>query len=416
MIFLLYIDPGTGSMLFSLCIGIATTLVFGFRALAVKIRFTISGGKSQKIFQEKIPFVIFSDHKRYWNVFKPVCDEFERRKIPLVFYTQSADDPALNEKYEFVKCDFIGEGNRGFVKLNFLNADVILSTTPGLDVLQWKRSKDARYYIHIQHSITNPSIYRMFALDNYDAVLLTGAYQEKEIRILENERKTRKKELPVTGSVYMDEAQKKLKSLEKYAGCNLNDITVLVAPSWGKNAILSKFGEKFIDALLKTNFRVIIRPHPQSKTAEKELLDSLMEKYRDESKIEWNFDNDNLSVMNRADILVSDFSGIIFDFALLLNRPVIYADVNFDSSEYDAAWIDYELWTFSTIKKIGVQLREQDFCRMDEVIKSALKDESLQNARKIAREESWQFQGESAKRTVDFMIEKSEISAKEKSL
>ena len=44
----LYIDPGTGSMLFSLFIGIATAAVFGFRALFVKIKFVLSGGKSEK--------------------------------------------------------------------------------------------------------------------------------------------------------------------------------------------------------------------------------------------------------------------------------------------------------------------------------------------------------------------------------
>ena len=37
--FSLYIDPGTGSMLFSLVIGLVATLTFGLRALFIKIRF-----------------------------------------------------------------------------------------------------------------------------------------------------------------------------------------------------------------------------------------------------------------------------------------------------------------------------------------------------------------------------------------
>ena len=59
----LYIDPGTGSMLFSLAIGVATAGVFAFRALAVKIRFILSGGKAEKLQAGKIPYLIFSDHK-----------------------------------------------------------------------------------------------------------------------------------------------------------------------------------------------------------------------------------------------------------------------------------------------------------------------------------------------------------------
>lgn len=39
----LYIDPGTGSMLFSLFIGLATTAVFAGRALILKLKFLFSG-------------------------------------------------------------------------------------------------------------------------------------------------------------------------------------------------------------------------------------------------------------------------------------------------------------------------------------------------------------------------------------
>ena len=43
--FLLYIDPGTGSMLFSILIGAAATLFFLFKALIIKIKILISGKK-----------------------------------------------------------------------------------------------------------------------------------------------------------------------------------------------------------------------------------------------------------------------------------------------------------------------------------------------------------------------------------
>ena len=142
---LLYIDPGTGSMLFSLAIGIATAGVFAIRALVIKAKFIFSGGKSDKAEKERIPYVIYSDHKRYWNVFKPVCDEFERRGIDLVYLTQSEDDPVLSQKYNHIKAEFIGEGNKGFARLNFLNAGILLSTTPGLDVYQWKKSKSVKW-------------------------------------------------------------------------------------------------------------------------------------------------------------------------------------------------------------------------------------------------------------------------------
>ena len=67
-----YIDPGTGSMLFTILIGIIGAAIYSLRMLAIKIRFRLSGGKAE-ISTNKIPLVIFSDHKRYWSIFDPIC-------------------------------------------------------------------------------------------------------------------------------------------------------------------------------------------------------------------------------------------------------------------------------------------------------------------------------------------------------
>ena len=115
----LYIDPGTGSMLFSLFIGLATTAIFGARALSLKIKGIVGRGKQTELDKSHLGIVVYSDSKRYWNVFGPIAREFESRKIPLVYYTQSPDDPALGEKFEYVKAEFIGEGKRWFDLVRF---------------------------------------------------------------------------------------------------------------------------------------------------------------------------------------------------------------------------------------------------------------------------------------------------------
>ena len=43
----LYIDPGTGSMLFSILIGGISTLVFIGRKIFLKLKFVLSGGQSE---------------------------------------------------------------------------------------------------------------------------------------------------------------------------------------------------------------------------------------------------------------------------------------------------------------------------------------------------------------------------------
>ena len=398
----LYIDPGTGSMLLSLFIGIATAAVFGLRALFIKLQFIFTGGKVKATSEKSIPFVIFSDHKRYWNVFKPICDEAEKRKIPIVFYTMSADDPALNAKYEFVKAEFIGEGNKAFAKLNMLHADILLATTPNLDVYQWKRSKNVKCYVHVPHSAGELASYRMFALDYYDAVLTCGKNQVDLIRTIESLRPSiAKKEVVTVGSLVLDNLKARYDSVT-HESKNEKPV-VLVAPSWGKSGILSRYGEKFLSAMQKTDFKVIIRPHPQTVVSEKNILEPLVQKF---SCFEWNYDNDNFNALNKVDILITDFSDIIFDFACVFNKPVIYADTHFDTLPYDADWLSEPRWGEKVLTDIGVQLKEEDFDNLEAVIKNALNSEILSKGRDKVRSECWENVGQSAKSTVEYLIEK----------
>ena len=398
-----YIDPGTGSMLFTVLVGILGVAVYGARSLIMKLQFVLSGGKQEKNNQSRIPIAIYSDDKRYWNTFGPICRELERRKQPAVFMTASADDPALKEEFQYVKCQFIGEGNKGFAKLNMLSADILLSTTPSLDVYQWKRSKDVGYYVHILHMASDATLYRLYGLDYYDAVLLSGDYQIKQLRQLEAMRDIGKKEMLVVGQPYMDALLKRVETAAK-TECK-HETTVLLAPSWGPSSILNRYGDKALDALIATGYKIIVRPHPQSFTSEKELMGRLMTKY---PSLEWNRDNDNFDVLNQADILISDFSGVLFDFALVFGKPVIYADTTFDKSPYDAYWIDEELWTFKTLKKIGTQLTEEGMQDLKGTIDHCLQDESFRQAIAQAREEAWNHIGHSAELTAEYLIEKRE--------
>ena len=184
----LYIDPGTGSMLFAVLIGLLGVGRFLFKGLWVKLRFLFSGGKKTDADNDVIPLAVFSDDKRYWSVFEPILRELDQRGFDVVYMTASEDDPGLKTDLAHVKAECIGPGNHAFAKLNFTKATMLLSTTPGLDVYQWKRSKDVKYYIHIPHSPAELTTYRMFGTDYYDAMMLSGQYQIDDARELEKLR------------------------------------------------------------------------------------------------------------------------------------------------------------------------------------------------------------------------------------
>lgn len=398
----LYIDPGTGSMLFTILIGVIGAAVYSLRMLVIKLRFRLTGGKT-KSGTEKLPFVIFSDDKRYWTVFEPICREMDRRGRDVVYMTASEDDPALKNPYPHVTAQFIGEGNKAFTRLNFLNAAIVLSTTPGLEVYQWKRAKDVQFYVHIPHAASDITMYRMFGIDYYDAVLLSGEYQVGQVRALEQLRGLPEKELVKVGIPYMDEMAARLRA----AGpAPEHPRTVLLAPSWGKSALFSVYGGKIIETLLKTGYHVIVRPHPQSFKSETEMIEKLMAEYPASEQLEWNRDTDNFEVLRRSDILVSDFSGVIFDFTLIFDKPVIYTDPQFDVSLYDAWWLKEPLWTVSALPRLGCQLKPENMGDLKSLIDECLSDPRYAEGRRQARAETWEHPGEGARRTVDYLLQK----------
>lgn len=400
MIPLLYIDPGTGSILFSVVIGLITTLYFLAKTAFIKLKVAVYKDKGKAI-SKKSSIVIYSEGKHYWNVFSPICDEFEKHQKEVIFYTSSEDDPVFLQNYRYIKSEYIGKGNKAFARLNMLEADICLMTTPGLDVYQLKRSKHVKHYSHILHALDDATSYRLFGLDYFDSVLLSGGYQIKGIRELETVRNIQKKELCVVGCPYLDVLNEKIKELPKKDAA----FTVLIAPSWGENGILSKYGDRLISPLVETGWNIIIRPHPQSKTSEAAILKKLEEKYKTAANITWDYNPENIDSLSKADIMVSDFSSVIFDYCFLFDKPFLYCNNEFDHRPYDSGDLKETPWKFSVLKEIGVELNSQDFEHIKEIISAASKSETLRENRLRAKDIAWQNRGYAGKAVYQFLVE-----------
>lgn len=400
----LYIDPGTGSMLFSILIGAAATLFFLGKAAILKLKLLFSAKKNGVATTDTNykKYVVYNEGMQYWNVFKPVCDEFEKRQIELTYYTSAEKDPCFEQNYKYVKPEFIGEGNMAFVRLNMLSAGVVLMTTPGLQVYQLKRSKHVKHYAHVLHAASDATMYRLFGIDYFDSILLSGNYQMSDIRILEKQRNLKEKQLVTVGCPYLDTLNQKMNLIPQEENHNF---TVLVSPSWGPSALLSKYGKKLLDPLIKTGWNIIVRPHPQSKKSENEMLTKLTEEYKDCKNLIWDYERDNIYSMKKSDIMISDFSGIIYDYTFLCDKPVMYVNADLDLRPYDAYDIDggKNIWQFKTLKNIGIELKEDDFSQIQDIIKSASDSVELAEKRKQAKEEAWQFQNEAGSKIVNFM-------------
>ena len=395
-----YIDPGTGSLLFSALFGIIGTLFFLSKALIIKLK-TISFSKNKSIETEaskKARIIIYGEDKRYYNVFKPIIEELIKLEIPIIYYSSSEDDPIFEMKNDLLHAEFIGVGNKAYAKLNFIEADICLMTTPNLDVFQLKRSKGVKKYVHIFHAPSEAGLYCLYSLDFFDAVLLSGENQIPDIRELEETRGTKVKDLKIIGSTYLDELNKKKEDALKSIENKSNKRTVLIAPSWGMNGLLTRFGDKLIDPILNNGYHIIVRPHPQSLIVEKNIIEGLKNKYKDNTDLEWDFNRDNIYSLSKADVMLSDFSGVIFDYAFLFEKPAIIPSFKFDKRGYDAVELKEETWTLRTLPNISVSIDENNFSNISSIVEDTINNNKLRENILKVKDEAYMYRGEAGKR------------------
>ena len=137
-------------------------------------------------------------------------------------------------------------------------------------------------------------------------------------------------------------------------------------------------------------------------------MDKLMDEFPNSENLKWNRDVDNFAVLNEADILISDFSGVMFDFALVFDKPIIYTNNEFDVSPYDAWWLQSPIWTLGVLPKLGEALKADNLYKIKEVIDECLSNEKYSKGRALAREEAWAYPGESAARVAEYIVRKYE--------
>ena len=387
---ILYLDPATGSLLFSLVLGAAAAAFFVLKGLFHKGRSRLYKffGKHEDAPDSNHTLVLYSDGKQYTGTFRPILQELARRKISCLYLSSDPEDPLLGFAAERIETKNIGKSYAAWAYLSTLRADVVVMTTPGLDVLQIKRSKHVGHYSHVIHAPTDKAFNRPYSFDYFDSVFLCGSHQERSIRTLEAIRNSKPKHLILAGCVYYDELAAAFRqSASEARGPSDGALRALVAPTWGKNGLLTRYGLRVIKPLIDAGFRVTVRPHPQSHTAEPEILARLQGETGDYPNLQWDDSTSPLAAMQEADILVSDISGIIFDYCFLTERPVVTLDFQPEKRGFEASDLPYEPWELTMLDVVGRRIGESDFDRIPEIVTQEAGDSSRREKIRALRDE-----------------------------
>lgn len=387
-----YLDPGTGNALIYVALSLLGAVFYfvkGFFYKVLKRKEEQSETQSDsKSTGNHHSIVLFNEGKAYWNTFKPIVEKLLEKKQPFTYYTMDIEDPCLTIANRLMDNCYIGDGNMAFSKIGRLSADVVLSTTPNIGTKGYPipRSKNIKKLVHVFHAFDDLATYYKGSLDYYDTVLLVGEFEIPLIRKLEELRNLPAKELIPSGLPYMDELLKRAKqNAEKFEGTTENklksfnnpeEITVLLAPSWGEKGFLKALGTDFIERLAEKNFKLILRPHPQSLKVENKLIRNIESKLQKFKNLKWDFNPDGTDSLRTADILISDTSGVRLDFALVYHKPFITIPSIFSQEamqKFEIVDLGFS-WIEENIKAIGYTLQKGELDKLDEIILNVLQE------------------------------------------
>lgn len=403
-----YLDPGTGSMLLAVIAGIVSTLLYTIRGLLLKVRLLVTRQDAQNN-SAMNNIVFYSEGSQYWNTFKDTVEALVAQQVHLSYLSSDINDPGLKYQSEYVHSKYIGKGNKAYTYLNLMTANICVLTTPNLDTLQIRRSKNVRHYCHILHAPTDMHLYKLFAFDFYDSILISGPHQEKSIRHLEQLRHTPPKTLYPVGCPYIDVLREKKTKHSPVQSTSSKSPSILMAPTWGESGLLYQGGEEIISSLISSGYTIIVRPHPQSLIVEKEMIEELQQKFAKEN-IVWDTNPDNFASMTQADFLLSERSGIIFDFAFVFEKPVITYEAEVVLKGTDGNDIPWPAWELDILSKIGVTVSQKQLTNIGEIIDRCRNNQAqyINNIRQLRDEYLYHFgkSGEQAAKTLMDISEK----------
>lgn len=319
--------------------------------------------------------VFYSEGKAYWPHLGPliraIVDHYD---IPLIYVSSSPDDPGLTFRPDKIKSYCVGSGICCTLWFMWLDADVLVMTMPDLGIFHIKRSKASKvHYVYVQHApVSSHMMYRERAFDNYDTIFLAGPHHKIEIMCREKLLGLKSKQLFEHGYSRMDDLLKDKKSCvaEDMNGGKIGPVKVLIAPGWGDNGILCSCGYELVRVLLKSGFNIELCPHPQSYKKNSDVILAYVSEFGKDKNFKLDGDASSAESLMRADVLITDWSGVAYDYAFSRKRPVLFIDTPRKIKN-----LNYEKLS---IEPMEVAIREE--------IGEVLKPESLNNVPDLIRD------------------------------
>lgn len=272
--------------------------------------------------------VIFSESGQDWHYFAPLVEVLNTDLHKKVTYIAADDtDPGLSRQHDLFKAICIPAGFFLTLHFNMQKADVVVLTMMDLGNLQLKKSINPVHYIYLFHSLgSTHMVDHANSYDAYDSLFCVGPHHVAELR----------KREAITGlpaRKLFKFGHPRLEELLMASGARVpakdrhSPPVILIAPTWGDDSIFNTCGDELTGLLLDAGYHVIVRPHYQTLALTPDVISQLKVKYGGHANFEYQDRMGESDTLFRSDILISDWSAMAIEYALALEKPVLFVDL-----------------------------------------------------------------------------------------
>lgn len=313
--------------------------------------------------------VFYSESSGFYKYYKGIIEYLLKNTNIVIHYITSDPDDAvfeLSKEENRMRAYYIGE-KKLITMMMKMEADIVVMTMPDLENFHIKRSyvrKDIEY-IYVPHGMDSLNMtMRTGSVDHYDTVLCVGKHQREEIVKTEQMYQLPPKHLVDWGYSLLDEMRQEYIALKERHDDHQKKI--LIAPSWQQDNIVDSCLETILDELCKKDYKIIVRPHPQHVRHKKEKLEFLKEKYCSNPDVEIQMDFSSNSTVFEADLMITDWSGIAYEYAYTTQKPVLFINtpMKIMNPEYEKI----------EVVPLNIYLREKIGCSLDPNVLNQLGD------------------------------------------
>jgi YidC/Oxa1 family membrane protein insertase len=245
---------------------------------------------------------------------------------PVAYITAEPEDPLLAKAT--TSFHVLPLKKLGAMALSKCTAPVLVMTMPDLGALHVARPAQTTRCVYVFHSLISVHRgYRADAFDHYDDFFCAGGHHVQEL--------TRRFEMlgrpcPRLHEVGYYKLDRVHRCFQNYKKECTDRPTILIAPSWHSGNLLEATGLAMAEALLAADFRVVVRPHPAFFASVypqgMALVAEVSKRFASHPNFVLDRSMNSEKYFHEADLLITDWSGSAFEYALGTERPVLFVD------------------------------------------------------------------------------------------